>query len=114
MPLGSELIWLGIQVVRSDFNRDVGQYCLLISDYTPHPQLHSAGFMGQYAIQCLTGKLPKETLSEMVGGTYWLVKNVRLKYGSIGTLECDFYAVETSQLSEESAGENILLKELLK
>ncbi len=98
----------------NDFNRDVGQHCLLISDYTPHPQLSSGGSTGQYAIQCLTDKVSKETLSEMVAGTFWSVKNLRLKHGSIGTLECDFYAVELRRLSEEADGESALLQELLK
>ncbi len=70
--------------------------------------------MGQYAIQCLTDKVPKETLTEMAAGTFWSVKNLRLKYGSIGTLECDFYAVELRQLSEEADGESVPLQELLK
>ena len=98
--------------MRVDFNRDVGQYRLIISDYTRHPQLSSDGHMGQYAIQCLTDKLSKETLTDMVGGTYWSVKNLRLKCGSIGTIECDFFAVNLQQLSDDS--ENVHLKELLK
>lgn len=54
-----------------------------------------------------------EVLEQMKVGTYWAMKNVRLKLSANGNIELDLYAVELRELSLDEEEENPYLRALL-
>jgi hypothetical protein len=74
--------------------------------------LSSAGVYGQWAVHVNTSRIPEYRLEEMEVGTYWSVRNTRLKVRSGGAIEMDMYAAKLFELDPEKP--TPLLKELLK
>lgn len=87
---------------------------LLLSDYTPHRLRSTSGVFGQWAVGASTAKLEREILDQMVVGSFWNMKNIRLKVGSDGSLECDLWGADVMELLPDEADDDLHLQTLLK
>ncbi|KAH8117006.1 hypothetical protein DFH11DRAFT_1578632 [Phellopilus nigrolimitatus] len=92
------------------------QTVLLLSDYTPHRLRSNNGPYGQYAVSASTSKIAEDTIAQMVVGSYWAAKNIRLKMGRNGHLEIDLFAANLTEKSPEDDddAEDIHLQALIK
>lgn len=84
--------------MRSD-KQELQDTFFLLSDFTPHSSRSTEGPFGQWAVSAYTSKIHTELLDQMRVGTFWAVKNVRLKIASNGNVELDLYAAALRELS---------------
>ncbi|KAI5117475.1 hypothetical protein M0805_007179 [Coniferiporia weirii] len=103
-----------VEVVKHYDRGEHDQSMLLLSDYTPHRLLSSSGPYGQWAISALTSKIPEEVLGQMTVGSFWRIKNIRLKLGREGNLEIDLFAAECSEINDEDHANDQHMQALLK
>ncbi|THH12013.1 hypothetical protein EW145_g287 [Phellinidium pouzarii] len=102
------------EIVKHYDKSDHDQTTLLLSDYTPHSLLSNSGPYGQWAIIALSSKISEEDLDRMTVGSYWSIRNIRLKIGSQGNIEVDLFAADFTELDAENNAEDIHLQALLK
>lgn len=74
---------------------------MVISDYTSHKQLGQAGQMGPFGHSTFTNRIPEEVVGDLKDGTFWLLRNVRLKINTNGHIEIDLYQAKWAKLEEE-------------
>lgn len=87
------------EVVRVGENEERGQRLVLITDYTSHNRLSRGGPMGAFGHTTFTNRLPPELLENPTEGTYWSLRNLRLKVNSNGHIEIDLFEAKWTQLS---------------
>ena len=76
----------------------------VFSDYSKCNLLSQSGAYGQWALRAVSKRIPEATLDLMKEGTYWLLKNVRLKYGREvnAGVDLDLYGARFTELFEDS------------
>ncbi|KAH8109585.1 hypothetical protein DFH11DRAFT_1811933 [Phellopilus nigrolimitatus] len=70
------------------------------SDYTAHPLRNLTGSFGQWAITASTSspRVKEADIARMTVGSFWLLKNIRLKIGANNNIEIDLYAFRPYEL----------------
>ena len=86
---------------------------LMITDFTPHRLIRNDTPLGSCGLWCTSSRIDPEIKQELSEGTYWRIRNIRLKVGANGSLEGDIFDVKWTKLDLNTDAEDEQLRSLL-
>ena len=75
-----------------------GNLGLLITDFTTNESIRADTRLGNRGLWCMSTRIGPDIKQQLLEGTYWTIKNIRLKRASTGDLEGDIYDVKWTKL----------------
>ena len=92
---------------------DEMNFGLLITDFTAHRLIRSDTPLGNCGLWCSSSRIDAEIKQQLSEGTYWRIKNIRLKIGANGYLEGDLFDVKWTRLDSTMSADDEILQSLL-